>query len=76
MIGRYSGLFPATTVLLIILVPCLALAADSDGDGMVSVAELGTFAARRTRMIGEEIGFRQEPQVSRVGMDFPLYRLP
>lgn len=50
--------------------------ADADGDGRVSLVELGGYARRMTRDTSEKLGTPQTPLIISHGQDSPLYRLP
>jgi WD40 repeat protein len=50
--------------------------ADRDGDGKVSIVELGEFAKRRVSDISKQIGHAQLPVTINFGTDWPIYALP
>lgn len=49
---------------------------DRDGDGRVSIVELGEFTKRRVSDISKKIGYVQLPVTINFGTDWPVYALP
>ncbi len=47
---------------------------DSNQDGVVSIAEVGSYVKQRTEAIALSVGYRQTPRIINVGQDKGLYR--
>ncbi len=50
--------------------------ADTNGDGLISLTELGAFSKARTRSLASKLKHQQEPLILNFGQDTVVYRLP